>query len=126
MKTETEAKEAAPEWVYVTLKDDHKGPRSRVVLGATFKAGDKEKATQRLRLTKEQRAELEASGEYTFRPAAEPVTDGPLSARKRNLGSKKPPEGEPAAPAPTLSPGAIARPEAKETINTPTASPVED
>lgn len=122
MKTETEAKEA-PEWTHVTLKDDCKGPRSRVVLGATFKAGDPEKKTQRLRLTKDQRDELEASKEYTFRPAAEPVTDGPLSARKRNLGTKPATEAEPVVIAPP--PAAGPKPESAKPSN-PAAPAVEE
>lgn len=75
---------------HVTLSIKTTGPRRRNLLGALFVAG----TPVRLHLTDEQKAELEATGDWTFRPAADPEA----AAKKRPA---RPPLAPPVAPEPS-------------------------
>jgi hypothetical protein len=93
---------------HVTLKQDTKGPRRRTVLNGTFDLNDPERRTLKLNLTDAVRAELEATGDYTFRPAAAETNGKSLTKRGGKQGAATPePAAEPAAP----EPGSSVKPE---------------
>jgi hypothetical protein len=87
---------------HVTLKDSTRGPRRRTVLSGTFDLNDPERRTLKLNLSDAVKAELEATGDYTFRPAAAETNGKSLTKRGGKQGAAPIPDpaAEPAAPDP--------------------------
>ena len=90
------------EFWHVTLKADSKGSARRELLGVIFDRNDPEARTKRLKLTEGQRAELEATGDYGFRHAAEDPRPAAPSLRERAKGATAQPAARPAAPDPPV------------------------